>query len=179
MKILIIGNGGSGKSTLANKLGADLDIAVTHLDLLTWEDNYVRVPEEIFLKNLQKAMENTPRIIEGWSYQSTMRARLEWADDIIYLKYPLDFCLENVFKRNETFNNRAYPYDAFTGDRVERNDLYREAVERVHFQYEPAVQSWLQEPELARKNIFTLTSMDELNRRYAEILAYFKSKTSS
>ena len=172
-RILIIGNGGTGKSTLANRLGNDLGIPAVHLDLLSWKDNYERVQEEIFKKALAEKLKEDKIIIEGWAFQSTMLDRLVWAGTIIYLKYPLSKCLESVFSRNKDYNNRKYPYDPFTGDRESNNSLYRAAVEKVHFEYEPIVNTWLTQPGIGDKTIFTFISIEELNNSYEELLEYF------
>lgn len=179
MKLLIIGNGGTGKSTLANKLGKELDIPVTHLDLLSWNDGFTPVPEEEFKKKLLERFAHESMIIEGWAFQSTMHDRLLWADVIIYLKYPLEYCLNSVFNRNKEFNNKSYSYDPFTGDREAHNHLYKAAVERVHFDYEPIVQEWLLEPEITSKLIYTLTSIEQLNEEYSTIAATLKQQIST
>ena len=106
-RILIIGNGGTGKSTLADRLSKDLGIDVTHLDLISWNDNYERIPEDIFRKDLDEKLKCDKMIIEGWAYHSTMLDRLKWAVVIIYLKFPLQYCLTSVSERNRIFNNRS------------------------------------------------------------------------
>lgn len=168
-RILIIGNGGTGKSTLAEKLSKELAVPVTHLDLLSWKDNYERISEVAFRKELAEKLMAEKMIIEGWAYHSTMQDRLKWADVIIYLKFPLKYCLNSVFERNKTFNNRTYPFDPFTGDREAQNDLYRTAVEKVHYVYEPEVQKWLTEAGISNKLIFILNSSEELNEQYVKI----------
>ena len=175
MKIVIIGNGGTGKSTLGDRLSKELGIPITHLDKLSWKDNWHRVPEDDFSVSLQKVMEQKAMIIEGWAYQSTMKDRLRWADIIIYLQYPLEYCLSTVFKRNEEYNNRDYPYDLFTGNRVAHNYLYREALERVYYQNEPIVQQWLSSGEFTDKEIFVFTSIGHLNDSYNGLVSFLRS----
>ena len=174
MRIVIIGNGGSGKSTLADKLGKDLGMPVLHLDKVTWTSNWERVPEEEFRDLLDIEMQKPDLIIEGWSYHSTMLTRLIWADAIIYLEFPLEFCLQKVAGRNREYNNREYPYDNFTGDRVSMQYLYDEAVRRVHFDHEPQVRKWLASEQLSGKCVITCRSVGELNSLYPEILRMLK-----
>ena len=168
-RIIIIGNGGTGKSTLADKLGKDLDIPVTHLDLLSWKDNFERVPEDYFRRELSEKYKAEKMIIEGWAYHSTMLDRLLWADTIIYLKFPMQYCLNSVYERNKIFNNRAYPFDPFTGDRVAHNEIYKTAVEKVHNEYEPEVQKWLAGTDIKNKEVFIINSTVELNEQYNKI----------
>jgi adenylate kinase family enzyme len=165
-RIIIIGNGGAGKSTLAEKLGKDLDIPVAHLDLLSWKDKFERVPEDIFRRELSEKYKAEKMIIEGWAYHSTMHDRMLWADTVIYLKFPLQYCLNSVFNRNREFKNRSYPYDPFTCDREAHHELYRSAVEKVHFEYEPEVQIWLTGTDIKNKKVFIINSSEELNEQY-------------
>lgn len=174
MRIVIIGNGGSGKSTLADKLGKDLGMPVLHLDKVTWTSKWERVPEEEFRDLLDIEMQKPDLIIEGWSYHSTMLTRLRWADAIIYLEFPLEYCLEKVAGRNREFNNRDYPYDNFTGDRMSMQYLYDEAVRRVHFDYEPQVKEWLGSKDFADTTVIVCRSTEELNSAYPGILLILK-----
>ncbi|MBX7041739.1 MAG: hypothetical protein K1X85_02455 [Ignavibacteria bacterium] len=175
MRIVIIGNGGSGKSTLADKLGTDLGIPVLHLDKITWTEDWERVPENEFRDQLSLEMQKPDLIIEGWSYHSTMLDRLRWADAVIYLEFPLEYCLQKVALRNREFNNREYPYDNFTGDRVAMQHIYDEAVRRVHSDYEPQVREWLGLKQFSDKPVIVCRSSDELNSAYPEILHALKS----
>ena len=70
-------------------------------------------------------------IIEGWAFQSTVYERLERSDVIIYLKYPLDFCISEAIKRNREYHNKPYPFDPFEGDRNSHEGMLRDAINRV------------------------------------------------
>ncbi len=106
MKILIIGNGGTGKSTLAQKMGETLAIPVTYLDLVMWNKDWDRLSEKEFTKALANITCTQDWIIEGWGYHSTLFNRIEKADIIVYLQYPLAFCLKSVLERNKKYNNK-------------------------------------------------------------------------
>lgn len=132
MKIAIIGNGGSGKSTLAKLLSDELGINITHLDKLTWDKDYNIIPIEVFQSSLQKIYKEESWILEGWAYQAAMHERLRRADVIIYLEFPLELCRESLLNRNKDFDNKEYPFDPFTGSRLDKTELYLEAINRVH-----------------------------------------------
>jgi adenylate kinase family enzyme len=169
MRIIIVGNGGTGKSVLGHTMSNDLNIPVTHLDILAWTKNFERVPEEIFRERLYQAMNQEHMIIEGWANHATMKERLIWADVIIYLKFPLDFCLKSVEQRNIEYDNKKYPYDNFEGSKLAHAALYVEAVTRVHVQYEPELQLWIN--EIAhQKKIYIFTSREELTAAYKNLL---------
>jgi len=170
MKILIIGNGGTGKSTLAKKLGDALSIAVVHLDLLMWDKDWNRMTEKEFSKQVDQLVKNKHWIIEGWGYHSSLCKRVEMADVIIYLKFPLTFCLKSVLERNKEYNFKPNPFDPFDGDRLENHELYEEAVRKMHEVYEPELRKWLHQWEFSLKKIYTFTSRKELNSNYTKVL---------
>ncbi len=170
MKILIIGNGGTGKSTLAQKMGAELNIPITYLDLIMWDKNWDRLPEREFIKRLDKITPAKDWIIEGWGYHSTLAQRIEKADVIIYLQYPLEFCLKSVLERNKKYNNKKNPFDPFEDDRLSNQPLFEEAIRTMHKDYEPELRKWLSQWEYSLKKIFVFKSRAELEKGYAAIL---------
>ncbi|MCI0450420.1 MAG: topology modulation protein [Chlorobi bacterium] len=111
MKLLIIGNGGTGKSTLAERLGRELGIQATHLDTLGFGKNWVRVDENEFKKKLSSILAGNDWIIDGWSYQSTMKTRIEAAEIIIYLKFNIWSCYWNALKRHIQYTFKYNSYD--------------------------------------------------------------------
>lgn len=179
LKILIIGNGGTGKSTLADKLSKELKIPVTHMDLLSWQDDFIRVSDLKIEEELSRLFKCEEMIIEGWSLHSTLFKRLKWANVIIYLKFPLDYCLKSVYNRNREFNNKTYPFDPFTGDREKLNPIYKEALEKVHFEYEPDLQKWLERDEIKNKTIYTFNSIFQLNSNYDLLISNLRSMNHS
>ena len=174
MKILIIGNGGTGKSTLAHKMSIDLNIPVTHLDLIMWDKNWDRMPERAFKQTLDKITPKTDWIIEGWGYHSTLNDRIEKADCIIYLQFPLSFCLKSVLERNKTYNNKKNPFDPFEDNRLENHHLFEDAIKLMHKEYEPELRKWLQQWEFSIKKIFIIKSRAELEKKYSEIISALK-----
>jgi len=174
MKILIIGNGGTGKSTLAQKMGLELKIPVTYLDLIMWNKNWDRLPEREFSKEIAKITKEKDWIIEGWGYHSTLNSRIEKADVIIYLQFPLSFCLKSVLERNTTYNNKKNPFDPFEDDRLSNHHLFEEAIKKMHQDYEPELRRWLSQWEFSLKKIFTFNSRAELEKGYAEMIKKIK-----
>ena len=169
MKIVVIGNGGSGKSHLANRIGADLDIKVTHLDKLTWQSNYEPIPKKEFMDNLEAEMEGESWIIEGWSHHDTLLQRLKAADVIIHLDFDLQFCLDSALRRNTDYNNKEYPYDPFVGNRLKMESLLKAAIEAVHNTYEPEARRWITDME-EEKLVFRFFDREELTNGYEDMI---------
>ena len=174
IKIIIIGNGGTGKSIVGNKLSRDTGIPVMHLDKLAWKDGYELVPLAEFKQQLTELFKEDQIILEGWSKQETMLDRIIWADIIIYLRYPLENCLETLLNRNKEFSGKPYPFDNFTGDREAMNELYIKAVESVHYECEPEARQWMESQP--NKTIVTYTSFEELNQNYSKLLSMLKQR---
>ncbi len=171
MKILIIGNGGTGKSTLAQKMGETLAIPVTYLDLIMWNKDWDRLSEKEFTKALAKITPLQDWIIEGWGYHSTLFNRIEKADIIVYLQYPLAFCLKSVLERNKKYNHKKNPFDPFEDDRLSNHSLFEEAIHKMHEDYEPELRKWIQQWEYSLKKFYVFKSRAELEKGYEKMIS--------
>ena len=85
-KISIIGGSGTGKTTLSESLSKDLNLPVYHIDgihhLKNWKVRDTNERDKIIIDLIKKEK----WIIDG-TYHSTLQARLEKSDLIIYLDY--------------------------------------------------------------------------------------------
>ncbi|MBB4687365.1 P-loop NTPase family protein [Amycolatopsis jiangsuensis] len=97
-RIVILGNSGSGKSTLARRIGAALDIPVTHLDALYWRPGWVRAQLEDFRAAVATAASTDSWVIDG-NYSATMDLRLPLADTVVFLDVSRSVSLYRVFRR--------------------------------------------------------------------------------
>lgn len=98
-RIVVIGTSGSGKTTLANEIAKVLDTQVIDLDDLYWLPEWSPKDQDLFLKDVEKAVQAPSWVIAG----NQGKARhLIWpkADCIIWLDFPLSTCLWRVFKRS-------------------------------------------------------------------------------
>ena len=97
-RICIIGGSGTGKTTLANNLGKQLNLPIYHIDgihhLPNWE---IRDKDERDKIILQKT--NEERWIIDGTYHSTLKKRLEKADNVIYLDYSTIAQIKGVLGR--------------------------------------------------------------------------------
>lgn len=162
-RIVIIGNGGSGKSTLGEKLSKILNIEVTHLDKITFKPGWIRVEESEFRKTLDEIISEENWIVEGWSYHSTLKKRLEASTVIIYLKFNIFFCYRNALLRHIKYSFRQNPYDPPNSPILKKTNKMVKAMWKVYKVYEPELQQMLEELK-ERKKIFVFENRKEVNR---------------
>jgi adenylate kinase family enzyme len=97
-RIAIIGCGGSGKSHLARQLAERLELPLTHLDAVYYDDDWNSLPKDTFAEIQKELVAEPSWIIEG-NYASTLPLRLEAADAVIVLDLPATTCLRGVLER--------------------------------------------------------------------------------
>ena len=90
-RISIISPSGSGKSTLAVKLGEILRLPVYHTDALEEQTG--------------KVADRNKWIIDGIRL-STLEKRINRSNIVIYLNFPIDFCIAGVNSRHEQKEKR-------------------------------------------------------------------------
>lgn len=64
-RICIIGNSDVGNSTLTLELGALFQLPVLRIDRLYWQPCRVKMPKDVYLPELRKAIAEEKRIIDG------------------------------------------------------------------------------------------------------------------
>jgi adenylate kinase family enzyme len=109
-RIVILGCGGSGKSTLARQLAATLDIPLTHLDAIYYDDDWRPLPQDEFAARQEKLVAGKRWIIEG-NYASTLPVRLAAADTVIFLDLPAATCLWGIVQRRMRYRGGQHKQD--------------------------------------------------------------------
>lgn len=97
-KIIIIGCPGAGKSTFARRLQEKLNIPLYYLDMIWHKPDKTTVLREEFDMHLQEIMRQDEWIIDG-NYQRTLEMRLQAADTVFLLDYPVEVCLAGARER--------------------------------------------------------------------------------
>lgn len=107
-RVLIIGPCGSGKSTLARALGPKLDLRVFHMDQLNWKPAWVESSKDEIRERLQDIVATDRWLIDG-NYGGTLEPRLERADTVLYLDYPIRLCVARLLRRIWTWRGQTRP----------------------------------------------------------------------
>ncbi|GIE90174.1 topology modulation protein [Actinoplanes regularis] len=107
-RIAVVGNGGAGKTTLANRLGALLDLPVTHLDALRYTDDWATVDEGTFVDRQRRVVATERWIIDGNSLAS-LPIRVAAADTVIVVDPPPVVCLWGLLRRRWRYHGGRHP----------------------------------------------------------------------
>ena len=107
-RVLIIGPCGSGKSTLARELAPRMGLPLVHMDQLGWQAGWVETEKAELNARLAEVVAQDQWLIEG-NYGSTLAPRLERADTVIYLDFPIRLCLWRLVKRIRSNRGRSRP----------------------------------------------------------------------
>ena len=97
-RVLVIGPCGSGKSTLARELAPLMGLPLVHMDQLGWQAGWIETEKAELNARLADAVAQDEWLIEG-NYGSTLAPRLERADTVIYLDFPIRLCLSRLIRR--------------------------------------------------------------------------------
>lgn len=107
-RILIIGPCGSGKSTLARELAPRMGLPLVHMDQFGWQAGWVETGKAELAARVADAVAQDEWLIEG-NYGSVLAPRLERADTVIYLDFPIRLCLWRLARRIWSHRGRARP----------------------------------------------------------------------
>jgi adenylate kinase family enzyme len=107
-RVLIIGPCGAGKSTLAIQLGRRLGLPVVHMDQLNWQPGWVESSKDEISAKLASIMVHERWLIDG-TYGGTLLERLERADTVVYLNFPIRLCVIRMLRRVWTWRGRTRP----------------------------------------------------------------------
>ncbi len=116
-RIAIIGNAGGGKSTLAAALGRALGLPVHHIDRIQFQPGWRLSPPEFVAREHDRILTSSRWIIDGWGGWPLIQTRLEKADTVVVIDFPLWRHLWWALKRQV-----AHPFGN-TSDRPENCPL--------------------------------------------------------
>lgn len=156
-KIIVIGCAGSGKSYFASRLSKIINIKKYHLDCYFWKENWQKMPDEEFVKIVDKIMEEDCWIIDG-NYSKTMERRMIKADTIFFLDMPTELCLESERKRR---GSKREDLPDYLIEPLEEDKEFIEFIRNYNINRRPIVLSLLE--KYKDKNIIIFTSRDQVD----------------
>ena len=107
-KVLVIGPCGAGKSTLARELAERLALPLFHMDQINWKPGWIEsTPEELNAK-LDAVIAGDAWLIDG-TYGGTLGKRLNRADTVVYLDFPIRLCVARLLRRIWTWRGKSRP----------------------------------------------------------------------
>jgi adenylate kinase family enzyme len=83
-------------------------LPLVHMDQLGWQAGWVETEKAELNARLAEVVAGEEWLIEG-NYGSTLTPRLERADTVIYLDFPIRLCLWRLAKRIATHRGRSRP----------------------------------------------------------------------
>lgn len=97
-KVLIIGCPGAGKSTFGRALSANTGLPLYYLDMIWHTADRTNISREEFDERLVEIMAKDEWIIDG-NYKRTLPVRLQEADTVFFLDYPIEVCMQGAMER--------------------------------------------------------------------------------
>ena len=97
-RIIVIGPSGAGKSYFSKQLAITTKLPLYHLDNIFWKEDRTHISREEFDKKLLEILKKDKWIIDG-DYSRTYELRMEYADTIYFLDFPLEVALAGAKSR--------------------------------------------------------------------------------
>ena len=97
-RVIVIGPGGAGKSYFSKQLASITGLPLYHLDNIFWKSDRTHISRDEFDERLLKILKEDKWIIDG-DYSRTYELRMNYADTIYFLDFPLETALKGVESR--------------------------------------------------------------------------------
>ena len=166
-KVAIFGNAGGGKSTLCEFLSKSKNLPVFQLDKLQWNPGWVPTPKEEFHVRHEDLLKNEKWIIDGVATLESILRRLEEADTIIFVDFPLWRHYWWAAKRQFMCLFRPRPNFVPGCPMLPKTFDLIKMMWRINSKYRPL---WLERIEALPKSkqVFHIRSLRALNEFYRE-----------
>ena len=97
-KVIVLGASGVGKSYFSKRLASLTNLPLFHLDNIWWKEDKTHIERSEFDEKLDEILKKDKWIIDG-DYSRTYVVRIEKADTIIFLDFPLEEALKGAKSR--------------------------------------------------------------------------------
>ena len=100
-RVVVLGRGGAGKSTLAARLGTALNLPAIELDKHFWAPDLTPMPKDQWAQIQRRLTGGQQWILDGdLGPYDVLHVRLQAADTVIVLDYPLWRCAWRALRRS-------------------------------------------------------------------------------
>jgi adenylate kinase family enzyme len=93
---------------LASALAVKLQLPLFHMDQLNWQPGWVESSKDEIRERLAGILVTDRWLIDG-NYGGTLAPRLERADTVVYLDYPIRLCVARLLRRIWTYRGLTRP----------------------------------------------------------------------
>ena len=171
-KVMIIGNAGGGKSTLSNVFGEVLGIPVYSIDRMQINPGWIETEVSEFIQRHDAVLERDSWIIDGLGPIDTVQKRIQSAEMIIFIDFPLYAHFSWTFKR--LIINTVYrrPYLVANCPQWSRIPIMVRDMLMVNREWIPRIREWLDQ-ESGNHELHVFHSRHE----YLKFLKRMKEKT--
>ena len=98
-RIAVIGNAGGRKTTLSRLLAEALDLAIHHVDSIQYQPGWTRTPSAECDRTLNEMAATERWIIDGFGGDGAIERRMQSADTVVFVDFPLSVHYWWAFKR--------------------------------------------------------------------------------
>ena len=167
-RITICGNSGSGKSTFSEQFATVSGLPVFHIDLIQFKPGWQKTSEAEFEKVHGAWLAKPNWIIEGVGDWPFLKQRFEAADTIIYLDFPVEYCLQRAQERLEKDKILPNPFVPANSPYEAKKGKQEEVIKFFHEEWRPKILSLMDSLREGR-NLLVFTQPESLEDFLAEV----------
>lgn len=170
-KVAILGNAGGGKSMLCEHLSSAKGLPVYQLDKLQWNPGWVPTPIDEFNARHDEILGKDKWIIDGVATIESIGRRLEEADTIIFVDYPLWRHYWWAAKRQFMCLFRPRPNFIPECPMLPKTLELIKMIWHINFAYRPIWLDWVEKKSKAKQvfHIRTLKDLNEFSREHCTL----------
>jgi adenylate kinase family enzyme len=168
-RVAVIGNSGGGKSVLARRIASLRELPYIEIDRISWRDGWRPAPEAEYRIEHAQAIAQDRWVIDGLGRQDSIAPRLARATDIVLVDLPLWVHFRLAAERQIAWaTGRLETPPAGLAEMPPTEGLFR-TIWEVDRDWMPGIRDLVSAEERSGKNVFRLTSLEEVDRFAASL----------